>query len=140
MSFRLPLQGMMGACCAALLLSTACAAVDAPAPASVPATRVRVPPPRIVIEPADVSVAPGASTTLTAETGGGEAILFSADWSIAEGAAGGSLGTPAPDPATPRRTSVVYTAPAQPGGPYHVVATIRGRPEVRAVATVTVSR
>ncbi|TLZ45670.1 MAG: hypothetical protein E6K21_18305, partial [Gammaproteobacteria bacterium] len=57
--------------------------------------RPRVLQPRLELSPAAIEVAPGSRVQFIARASGGEAILFSVDWSIREGAAGGTI-LPAP--------------------------------------------
>ena len=103
-----------------------------------PATRrSNVAAPFISLSPASIELARGASVVLTALPRGGEAILFSVDWAISEGAAGGTLTA-----AQPRNAdgsfNVTYTAPAIGAGPYHVTATIKEYPAAFQIATVTI--
>lgn len=74
---------------------------------------------------------------LVATNGGGEAKRFFTDWSIREGAAGGTLSKPVLDG---YQSTVTYTAPSTPGGPYHIVAADHVDPaHFVAIASVTVT-
>jgi hypothetical protein len=97
--------------------------------------RPRVPDPMIALSPGEITVDPGARVILTALPSGGEAILFSVDWSVSEGDQGGAL---APDDGRHDDGSftATYTAPDQ-GGPFHVVASLHEFPAVQAVATIS---
>src|SRR5215470_4079480 len=58
-------------------------------PAPGPPRRPRVPQPRVELAPGAIEVAPGSRVQFTARASGGEAILFSINWAIREGRAGG---------------------------------------------------
>jgi hypothetical protein len=65
-------------------------------------------------------------------------MLFSIEWQIREGAAGGTLtsgGTRNSD----GTFAVTYTAPTAGAGPFHVTATIREYPSAIGVATIVVA-
>jgi hypothetical protein len=121
---------------AGALLLAGCAAS---APAQEPPTAARrsnVAPPSIAMSTRELQVAPGSRVMLTARTGGGEAMLFTVDWKVVEGDAGGRV-----EPG--RRNSdgsyeAAYTAPAV-GGTYHVTATIREFPSATATTVVRVT-
>lgn len=128
-----------GCCLFALLLPAGGCAFDlpTPAPAAVPAPARRplVPQPRLTLTPATLELAPGERVMLLARPSGGEAILFSVDWSIREGTSGGQL-----FPETGRREdgsyAAVYQAPQLGSGPFHVRATLHEFPAVGAEASV----
>ena len=81
-------------------------------------------------------VAPGQSVVVTARPRGGEAMLFTVDWSVEEGRAGGTLVPNARrDDGTYEAT---YTAPATGSGTFHLSATIREYPSAVARALVEV--
>jgi hypothetical protein len=116
---------------AALLLLAGCSGTSPAADEPPPARRSNVMPPSIDMAVRHIDSAAGASTVLTARPRGGEAILFSIDWQVVEGSAGGTV-------ASMGRTAegayqATYTAPSVPGT-YHVTATIHEYP----AATVTV--
>jgi hypothetical protein len=77
------------------------------------------------VSPATISLGVGEQTTFAASVGGSanQAVI----WSVAEGAAGGTVSA-----------SGLYTAPAIPGT-YHVVATSSADPTKSASSTVTVA-
>jgi hypothetical protein len=92
----------------------------------------------ISISPSTLSARVGSTVSLTATNSGGEAMRFFTDWSIQEGAAGGTLGEPT---LSGYVSTVNYTAPAVPGGPYHIIARDRVDPaHFKAIATITVIR
>ena len=66
-----------------------------------------------------------------------EAILFSVNWSIREGAAGGTI-LPAPKRQADGGYTAVYQAPMVGNGPFHVIATLREFPAAVAEASVQV--
>ena len=106
-------------------------------PGSGPPRRPRVPQPRVELEPGAIEVAPGSRVQFTARASGGEAILFSVDWSIREGPAGGTI-----EPSHRRKDdgsyAAVYQAPQAGSGPFHVVVTLREFPAAVAEASVQV--
>ena len=66
-------------------------------------------------------------------------MLFTVDWHVQEGAAGGSVeGTAARQ--SDRSYAATYTAPADGAGPYHVSASLHEYPAASAVATIEVQR
>src|SRR5258706_11934381 len=99
--------------------------------------RPRVPEPRLVLEPAAIEVAPGSRVQFIARASGGEAILFSVDWTIREGAAGGTI-LPAPKRQEDGSYTAMYQAPKVGSGPFHVIATLREFPSALAEASVQV--
>src|ERR1700730_11114698 len=110
------------------MLGVACSvmgcAQDSTAVAQSSARRSNVAPPFITLLPASIALAPGASAVLTAKPQGGEAMLFSVEWKVREGAAGGTI--KGGETRNPDGTfDATYTAPATAGGPFHVIATIR---------------
>jgi hypothetical protein len=88
----------------------------------------------ISVAPKVLSVAPGASVEVSARAQGGEAMRLFVDWSIQEGAAGGTV-TPLAE-AADGTSSATYTAPAHASGPVHIMASVRGHPQLRACVTV----
>ncbi len=95
------------------------------------------PPHTLTIRPPAFTLPVNATRELVASNGGGEAIRFFTDWTIQEGAAGGTLSKPVPNGA---ESTVVYTAPSTPGGPYHIIAADHVDPgRFKAVASVTVT-
>jgi hypothetical protein len=102
-----------------------------------PLRRPRVAQPRLELSPTAVEVAPGSRLHFVARASGGEAILFSVNWSIREGAAGGTI-----VPASKRQDDGSYTAeyqaPVVGTGPFHVIATLREFPAAVAEASVQV--
>ena len=99
--------------------------------------RPRVAQPRIELAPAAIEVAPGSRVQFTARASGGEAILFSVDWSIREGAAGGTI-VPARKRQADGSCTAVYQAPTVGSGPFHVIAILREFPAAVAEASVHV--
>jgi len=99
--------------------------------------RPRVMQPRLELSPAAIEVAPGSRVQFIARASGGEAILFSVDWSIREGAAGGTI-LPAPKRQDDGSYTAVYQAPTVGSGPFHVIATLREFPTAVAEASVQV--
>jgi len=99
--------------------------------------RPRVPQPRLELAPTAIEVAPGSRVQFIARASGGEAILFSVNWSIREGTAGGTI-----VPALKRQDDGSYTAeyqaPKVGSGPFHVVVTLREFPSAMAEASVQV--
>ena len=126
---------------AVLLAHRAALAAEPEPPGSEPIPgqprRPRVAQPRIELAPAAIEVAPGSSVQFVARCSGGEAMLFSVNWSIREGAGGGTI-----VPARKRRDDGSYTAeyhaPTVGSGPFHVVATLREFPAAAAEASVQV--
>jgi hypothetical protein len=106
-------------------------------PDPAPPQRPRVPEPRLTVEPTVIEVAPGSRVQFIARASGGEAILFSLDWSIREGAAGGTI-LPAPKRQDDGSYTAVYQAPTVGSGPFHVIATLREFPAAVAEASVQV--
>jgi len=108
----------------------------AQAPSS--ARRSNVATPFITLSPSSAEVAPGASVVLTAKPQGGEAMLFSVDWRIKEGPAGGAIAG-----GTARNAEgayeATYTAPTAGAGPFHVAASIREYPAATAVTTIAIA-
>jgi hypothetical protein len=106
-----------------------------PAQAQAAARRSNVAPPSIEMMASQVDVSRGASVVLTARTHGGEAMLFSVDWKVAEGAGGGRVA------AGPRHDDgsygATYTAPAA-SGTYYVTATIHEFPSAKATTEIRV--
>ena len=103
------------------------------------ARRSNVATPFVTLSPRAAELLPGATVLLTATPGGGEAMLFSVDWHVQEGAAGGTVEGDA------RRReggtyTATYTAPAEGTGPFHVTASLREYPAASAVTTLTVLR
>jgi hypothetical protein len=89
------------------------------------ATLATTPSMAVTMSPSTIYVAPGATQQFAATTTWSSS--SSVSWSIQE-ANGGSISS-----------TGLYTAPATPGGPFHVVATSTADPSKYAVATVTVS-
>ena len=95
------------------------------------------PPRSLTISPQTFSVRVGASQDVIARNSGGEAMRFTTDWTIKEGAVGGALSAPFVDGYD---STVSYTAPSVPGGPFHIIASDHQDPtHYVAVATVTVT-
>jgi hypothetical protein len=130
-----------GSLLAALLAPRAGVAGEVQPPSSEPAPgpprRPRVLPPRLELSPAAIEVAPGSRVRFVARASGGEAILFSVDWSIREGAAGGTI-VPSRKRQVDGSYMAVYHAPAAGNGPFHVVATLHEFPAAVAEASVQV--
>lgn len=101
--------------------------------------RSNVATPFVTLSPRAAELLPGATVLLTATPGGGEAMLFSVDWHVQEGAAGGTVEGDARRREDGTYTAT-YTAPAQGTGPFHVTASLREYPAASAVATLTVLR
>jgi hypothetical protein len=99
--------------------------------------RPRVPEPRLALAPTAIEVAPRSRVQFIARVTGGEAILFSVNWSIREGAAGGTI-LPAPKRQADGGYTAVYQAPMVGNGPFHVIATLREFPAAVAEASVQV--
>jgi hypothetical protein len=95
-----------------------------------------IPPLAVSVSPDSATVSSGGTAMFTAHPSGGEAIRLFVDWSIQEGAAGGTI-VVQPDGPT-GDSSVQYTAPNNGAGTFHIVASIRNFPDVKAIATVTV--
>ena len=106
-------------------------------PGPAPPQRPRVPEPRLALAPTAIEVAPGSRVQFTARASGGEAILFSMEWSIREGAAGGTI-RPAPGRQDDGSYTAVYQAPGVGSGPFHVIVTLREFPAALAEASVQV--
>lgn len=101
------------------------------------AKRSNVSPPSITLSPVSLTLAAGNSAVITARTAGGEAMLFSVDWRVQEGAAGGSItGASARKP--DGTFDAAYTAPRDGAGRFHVVATLHEYPSAFAVTSVEV--
>jgi hypothetical protein len=97
-----------------------------------------VAPPFITLSPQSAELPHGGSVVLTARPQGGEAMLFSVDWKIEEGAAGGAI-SGAASRKSDGTFEMTYTAPAIGTGPFHVVAAIRQYPAASAVATIAMA-
>jgi hypothetical protein len=95
-----------------------------------------IPPLAISISPDSATVSVSGTAVFTAHPSGGEAIRLFVDWSIQEGAAGGNIVVQPDGPHGD--SSVQYTAPDIGTGTFHIVASIRNFPDVKAVATVNV--
>ena len=119
---------------AGALLLAGCAS-SSPAQEPPAARRSNVTPPSIAVSTREASVATGARIALAAQTRGGEAMLFTVDWKVDEGPAGGTV------EAGPRSAggqyAATYTAPSSPGT-YHVTATIREFPAANATIEIRV--
>jgi len=102
-----------------------------------PPRRPRVLQPRLELSPAAIEVAAGSRVQFVARASGGEAILFSVDWSIREGKAGGTI-VPARKRQDDGGYTAVYQAPTVGSGPFHVIATLREFPAAVAEASVQV--
>ena len=96
-------------------------------------------PPSLSLAPASSSLKGGQSMVFTARPAGGEAMLFSVDWALQEGEAGGIV--MGGDKRLPDGSFVAtYTAPAAGAGHvYHLTATIHEYPAARAVSTIEVT-
>ncbi|WP_211229103.1 carboxypeptidase-like regulatory domain-containing protein, partial [Geothrix fermentans] len=100
------------------------ASVDDPTKQAIATVTVTVPPPVVVgISPTAATLLPGGMITLTSTVTGSTNTFV--DWSIQEGATGGTV------------VGGIYTAPVAPGT-YHVVATSQANPAKAATATMTV--
>ena len=125
----------------ALLPLGAVVAVECQAPGSEPGSelprRPRVPQPRLELAPAVIEVTPGSRVQFIARASGGEAILFSVNWSIREGTAGGTI-VPARKRQDDGSYTAVYQAPTVGSGPFHVIATLHEFPAAVAEASVQV--
>jgi hypothetical protein len=108
-----------------------------PEPGSGPPQRPRVPQPRLELAPATIEVTPGSRVQFNARASGGEAILFSVNWSIREGTAGGTI-VPAPKRQDDGSYTAVYQAPKAGSGPFHVIARLHEFPAAVAEASVRV--
>ena len=106
-------------------------------PGPAPPQRPRVPEPRLALAPTAIEVAPGSRVQFIARVSGGEAILFSVNWSIREGATGGTI-VPAPKRQADGGYTAVYQAPRVGSGPFHVIATLREFPAAVAEASIQV--
>jgi hypothetical protein len=102
-----------------------------------PPRRPRVPQPRLELSPTAIEVVPGSRVQFIARASGGEAILFSVDWSIREGTAGGTI-VPARKREDDGSYTAEYRAPMVGSGPFHVIATLREFPAAVAEASVQV--
>jgi hypothetical protein len=102
-----------------------------------PPPRPRVAQPRLALAPTVIEVAPGSRVQFTARASGGEAILFSVNWSIREGKAGGTI-VPARKRQDDGSYTAVYQAPRVGSGLFHVIVTLREFPSAQAEATVQV--
>jgi hypothetical protein len=121
----------------AALLPLRAAVADGNQPPESGARRPRVLQPRLELSPAAIEVAPGSRVQFIARASGGEAILFSVDWSIREGTAGGTI-VPARKREDDGSYRADYRAPLVGGGPFHVIATLREFPAAAAEARVQV--
>jgi hypothetical protein len=103
------------------------------------ARRSNVLPPSLGLAPASIILASGQNMVFTARPAGGEAMLFSVDWALQEGEAGGIV--VGGDQRQPDGSFVAtYTAPAAGAGHvYHLTATLHEYPAARAVATIEVT-
>ena len=101
-----------------------------------PQRRSNVVAPTITMTTPRVEVSPGARIRLVARAAGGEALLFSVDWRVTEGSAGGQVeaGARADD----GTYAATYTAPAA-GGTFHVTATLHEYPAATAATEVRVT-
>jgi len=137
-----PRLGKRGPAAAKLLptLVLACAALscafDSKGDAPANARRSNVSPPSITTSPVSLRIAAGDSAVITARPAGGEAMLFSVDWRVQEGAAGGSITGAARKP--DGTFDATYTAPSGRGGSFHVIAAIHEYPSALAVTSVDV--
>lgn len=91
--------------------------------------------PSLALSPASVALTSGQRVVFTARPAGGEAMLFSVDWVVQEGDAGGTV-TGGDKRQSDGSFAVTYLAPAVGGGPFHLVASIREFPAARAMATI----
>ena len=121
---------------AATMLLAGCAngpAVHAQADAQ--AKQSNVVRPSISLEFRESTAQPGSTIVLVARPRGGEAMLFSVDWSVVEGPAGGVVQDRGRSADASHEAR--YTAPSVPGT-YHVTATIREFPAATATAEIRV--
>jgi hypothetical protein len=120
----------------ALVLAGCAGSPPVQAQSDMAARRSNVVPPSISMAVGEAIAGPRSSIVLTARTQGGEAMLFTVDWKVAEGEAGGSV--------KPRGRNASgayeaeYTAPSTPGT-YHVIATIHEFPSATATTAVRVA-
>jgi hypothetical protein len=130
-----------GSLLSALLPLRAGVAVESQPPGSEPGPglprRPRVAQPRIELAPTAIEVAPGSRVQFVARASGGEAILFSVNWSIREGRVGGTI-VPARKRQADGGYTAVYQAPTVGSGPFHVIATLHEFPAAVAEASVRV--
>ena len=127
---RRPCQPSIGiALCLALPLLTACGDVSTKLPSSLSSSASSAnssqSSPSLAISPSNAMVTQGDSLNFSATVPG--SANASVNWSIQEGAAGGSI-----------TNAGVYTAPAASIGKFHVVATSVANATVTAVASVDV--
>lgn len=96
----------------------------------------RVPTPHVKVDPESASLRAGETISLSALPQGGEAILFSVEWAVREGLAGGTVSS---NPTRQADGSYLasYTAPQIPGI-YHVIVRLKEVPNASAVITLTV--
>jgi len=97
-------------------------------------THIILPTPTLTLFPDTVQIFAGTQITLTAKPSGGEAMLFSVDWSINEGETGGRIeaGTRNSEGAY----EATYFAPTSGLGPYHIQAQLHDYPSVTARSIV----
>ena len=120
---------------AAASLLVGCAS-GPPVAAQTAARRSNVAPPSISVAALPSAVMPLSRSTLTAATQGGEAMLFTVDWRVAEGDAGGKVESARR--VGPGSYEATYVAPQSPGT-YHVIATIREFPAATTSIEVRVA-
>ena len=126
----------------AAILAALCVAAALPtgayAPAGAQPGRPNIPTPKVSITPAQADVIPGGKVALEALAGGGEAIRFSIDWTLVEGAGAGTLTV---EPDRPGETGIsratFLPAPTVGTGTVHVTAQLHQYPAAIAQATIT---
>jgi len=104
-------------------------ATDYLEPSSAPPHRI-VSIPTLSVSPNTVHTSNGTQVKLTAQPAGGEAMLFSVDWSVREGAPGGRIETGS-------RTNsgayeATYFAPDSGSGPFHIDVKLHEYPSAKA--------
>jgi hypothetical protein len=136
---RRKLLGSLACVCVCMSSLTACTPAPTSAaaqPAGVKRTN-NVMPPSLTLTPATLTLQAGASTTLTAHTQGGEAMLFTVDWKILEGASAGTISSDNKRSDDGSYTAS-YTAPAASGVTAHIVASLHEYPAASATAAIQV--
>jgi hypothetical protein len=97
-------------------------------------THIILPNPSLTLFPDTVQILAGTQIKLTAKPSGGEAILFSLDWSINEGESGGRIEAGARN--SEGAFEATYFAPTSGLGPYHIQAKLHEYPSVTAGSIV----
>jgi hypothetical protein len=113
-------------------------AEDQTPPPAASHARAPFPKPAVQVFPDSVVTPLGGQVKLTARPTGGEAILFSVDWSVAEGTQGGYIESGSRN--KQGELEAIYFAPRSGSGPFHIVAKLHEYPAATAEVVVEIKQ